>query len=229
MLLLITIAVLPALLLLAFMGWKDRQHPEPISALVKGLCFGAISIIISLSITSMFEDFEDPILDAFFNAAIPEEFAKLLMFWLLIRKNKNFDEPIDSIVYAVYVSLGFAAVENIMYLVDEEDFFSTAFSRGIFSVPGHFCFAVCMGFCYGMARFGQKMKAIYYPMALIGPILLHGIYDGLLMSMGDDDSWIILMLVWLVFCIIMYRAAIKRINKLREIGVEKKDNNNPQS
>ena len=142
MLLLFTIAVLPALLLLVYMGWKDRQHPEPTSCLLKGLFFGILSIVVSLSITSMFGDFGDPILDAFFNAAIPEEFAKLLMFWLLIRKNKHFDEPIDSIVYAVYVSLGFAAVENILYLVDEEDFFSTAFSRALFSVPGHFCFAV---------------------------------------------------------------------------------------
>ena len=216
MLLLVTIAVLPALLLLVYMGWKDRQHPEPVSCLLKGLFFGCLSVIVSLSITSMFGDFGDPILDAFFNAAIPEEFAKLLMFWLLIRKNKNFDEPIDSFVYAVYVSLGFAAVENILYLVDEEDFFSTAFSRAIFSVPGHFCFAVCMGFCYGMARFGQKLKIIYYPMAFIGPVLLHGTYDALLMSIGDDDSWIIIILIWLVFCILMYRAAVKRINKLRE-------------
>lgn len=217
MTLLLTIALLPALLLLAFMSWKDRQHPEPKSAMVKGLLFGALSIIVSLSITSLLVDFEDPILDAFLNAAIPEEFAKLLMFWLLIRKNKNFDEPIDSIVYAVYVSLGFAAVENIMYLVDEEDLFSTAFSRAAFAVPGHFCFAVCMGFCYGMARFGQKSKLIYYPMAFIGPVLLHGTYDALLMSMSDDGSVLLLLAVWLVFCVFMYRAAIKRINKLKDI------------
>lgn len=218
MLLLITIALLPAMLLLVYIGWKDRQHPEPISALLKGLLFGAFSIVVSLGITSLIDDFENPILDAFFNAAIPEEFAKLLMFWLLIRRNKNFDEPIDSIVYAVYVSLGFAAVENVFYLMDEEDLFSTAFSRAVFAVPGHFCFAVCMGFCYGMVRFGQANKNIYYPMAFIGPVLLHGTYDALLMSIGDGDSWVAIIFGWLVFCIFMYRAAVGRINKLRDVA-----------
>ena len=68
MLLLVTIAVLPALVLLVYMGWKDRQHPDPVSCLLKGLFFGCLSVIVSLSITSTFGDFGDPILDAFFNA-----------------------------------------------------------------------------------------------------------------------------------------------------------------
>lgn len=213
----LTIALVPAFLLLTFLGWKDRQHPEPLSTTLKGLFFGICSVGISLCITSFLEDLDDPILDAFFNAAIPEEFAKLVMFLWLIRNNKNLDEPIDCIVYAAYVSLGFAALENILYLIDEGDLLSTGFMRAFFSVPGHFCFSICMGFCYGMGRFGKKSKLLYYPMAFIGPVLLHGTFDALLGSI-DDDNYLIILSIWLVFCILMYRAALKRINKLKDIG-----------
>lgn len=78
---------------------------------------------------------------AFFGAAIPEEIAKFLMLWLLLRKNPYFDEKMVGIVYAVCVSLGFAALENIMYLfTNAEAYLSVGIARAIFAVLGHFCF-----------------------------------------------------------------------------------------
>ena len=80
---------------------------------------------------------------AFFGAAIPEEIAKLFILWLVLRNNKFFDEKMDGIVYAVCVSLGFAALENIMYLfLHSESFITVGISRAFFAVPGHFCFGI---------------------------------------------------------------------------------------
>ena len=75
----------------------------------------------------------DSVRCAFWGAAIPEEAAKLLMLWLVLRRNRHFDENMDGIVYAVCVSLGFAAVENVEYLfANSESFLSVGFSRAIF-------------------------------------------------------------------------------------------------
>lgn len=218
MLLILTLALVPVLLLLVFISWKDREHPEPVSAMLKGLGFGVLSVFVSLFITMFQEDTPDSFTVAFVGAAMPEEFAKLLMFWLLVRKNKYFDEPIDSIVYAVYVSLGFAAFENVLYLIDDDDLWTVAVSRGLFSVPGHFCFAVAMGFFFGLAHFGQKRKWLFYPLAYIFPVLLHGIYDGLLMFNGDETISCVLIVVWFIFCIFMYRKSIKRIAHLKKLN-----------
>ena len=88
------------------------------------------------------------IADAFINAAIPEEAAKLLMLWLVLRRNRHFDEYFDGVVYAVCVGMGFAGLENIFYLIDEEDMMAVGIARGVFSIPAHFMFAVAMGYYY---------------------------------------------------------------------------------
>lgn len=94
---------------------------------------------------------------AFFGAAIPEEIAKFIMLWLLLRKNRYFDEKMDGIVYAVCVSLGFAALENIMYLYsNEETYLPVGIARAIFAVPGHFYFGILMGYYCLLAKFYSK-------------------------------------------------------------------------
>ena len=212
---LLTLALLPVFLLIVFIYRKDSVNPEPLSMIVKALVFGVLSCFVSLLLTSFLEDGDD-FIDAFTGAALPEEFAKLLMLWLLVRKSKYFDEPIDAIVYAVCVSLGFAGFENILYLVDEEDMLSTGIMRALFSIPGHFSFAVCMGYFYALAHFGQNKRILYKILAYVCPVLLHGLYDGLL-SINDDETWIIILPLWVIFCIIMYRKSLKRIAKIKEM------------
>ena len=87
--------------------------------------------------------------NAFVGAAMPEEATKLLMLWLLLRRNKYFDERFDGIVYACCIGMGFAGTENVLYLFGNiENWQSVAVSRAIFAVPGHFMFAVAMGYFY---------------------------------------------------------------------------------
>lgn len=87
--------------------------------------------------------------DAFVLAAIPEKLAKLIMLWLLLRKNPHFDERFDGIVYAVCMGMGFAGIENVKYLIggiENGTWIGTGIVRALFSVPAHFLFAVLIGF-----------------------------------------------------------------------------------
>ncbi len=231
---LISLALLPIFILLIFIYRKDCEHPEPVRMIIKALIFGLLSCLLSLTLTSVLPDdmkaavddlvgFAMPqsifgFIDAFVSAALPEEFAKLLMLWLLVRRSKHLDEPMDGIVYSTCVSLGFAAFENFFYLVDEADLFSTGIMRGLFSVPGHFCFAVAMGYYYSKAHFGTKHRMWYRLLAYFVPVFLHGVYDGLITIM-EGDVWYIVFILWLAFCVYTYRKALKKINKLKDTTI----------
>jgi RsiW-degrading membrane proteinase PrsW (M82 family) len=157
----------------------------------------------------------DSIRLSFFGAAIPEEVAKFFILWMVLRKNPYFDEKMDGIVYAVCVSLGFAAVENIMYLFSNIDtFLAVGVSRAIFSVPGHFCFGILMGYYYSLAKFYPHSPKRNKALILVAPILVHGIYDSILFSINVTTTISgILAIVFIVFCVKMWKYASKRIQE----------------
>ena len=156
-------ALAPALILMWYVYHKDIQ-PEPVKLVVKGFLFGAVSTFVSTLISTPLQNLglftTDPtdllgcIKVSFLGAAIPEECAKLFMLWLLLRRCREFDERYDGIVYAVAVGLGFASLENLLYVVAAgADWVQVSISRALLSVPGHFAFAVAMGYYYSMNHF----------------------------------------------------------------------------
>ena len=231
-------ALLPVAILLIYMYYADRKSPEPLSQLFKAFFYGILCIPLTLILIIPIEliglcDSGDPttipqaISSSFWGAAIPEEGSKLLFLWLLLRKNKYFDERLDGIVYAVFVSLGFAAVENIMYLIGNYDsFVSVGIARGVLSVPVHFSCGVLMGYFYSLTRFGNKKnKAMNRLMVLFAPIMLHGIYDTIAYSIGIISEGNILLLLFfffflIVFSIISLLVCYSRIVKLRKMDAE---------
>ena len=145
----------------------DKKSPEPTGQLVKAFLWGILSVPLSFCISTPLgligvysvetTSIWGSVSAAFFGAAVPEEIAKFFILWLLMRKTPYFDEKMDGIVYAVCVSLGFAALENIMYLFsNEEAYLSVGIARAIFAVPGHFCFGILMGYYYSLAKFYPK-------------------------------------------------------------------------
>ena len=121
------LALLPVVILLLFIAWKARRDPEPIGQIFKALLYGILSVPCSLFFSFIIDKFvaidtdslqtiNDAFVTAFWGAAIPEESAKLLMLWLFLRRNPYFDQRVDGIIYASCITLGFAGVENIMYL-----------------------------------------------------------------------------------------------------------------
>ena len=215
-------AVLPPFLMILLVWWKDKYQREPFGQLAKGFLYGVFSAGIALlletglSMLSLVPS--DPVTwlqalwKAFVGAAIPEELAKLLMLWLLLRKNPYFDERFDGIVYAACVGMGFAATENIIYLFSNIDTWqSVAVGRAMFAVPGHFMFAVTMGYFYSMVYFGdmswRKASRVFWI-----PVLFHGTYDGLLFMSQVNTMWSgIILMCFYIFCYNMLRYGQKRI------------------
>ena len=216
-------ALLPVAILVYYIYHKDKKSPETTGQLVKAFLLGVISVPLSLFISiplgfigiypAEATNIWGSISSAFFGAAIPEEIAKFFMLWLVLRKNPYFDEKMDGIVYAVCVSLGFAALENIMYLFSNaESFLSVGISRAIFAIPGHFCFGVLMGYYYSLAKFYPKAPRKNKVLVLIAPIIVHGLYDTILFIINVTPAISgILMIVFLIFCHKMWKYGSESI------------------
>ena len=216
-------ALLPIAILVYYIYHKDKKSPEPTGQLVKTFLFGVLSVPLSLCISiplgliGVYPAEATSILGsvsaAFFGAAIPEEIAKFIMLWLLLRNNRYFDEKMDGIVYAVCVSLSFAALENIMYLFsNEEAYLSVGIARAIFAVPGHFCFGILMGYYYSLARFYPKTPKKNKVLILAAPIIVHGLYDSILFIINVTPAISgILMILFLIFCHKMWKYGSESI------------------
>jgi len=203
-------AVLPALVVVGYIVFRDKNKREPITQVWKGVRYGIGSALVAIAFATPFSALAEmvPVLDytetfwgaiygAFFIAAIPEELAKLLMLYLLLRKNPYFDERMDGIVYAVAVGMGFAGFENILYLLENEEAWEMVGAiRALFSVPGHFCYAVFMGYYYSLAHFDKKNQhGLNLFLMVAVPIVLHGTFDFLLMSLPHLHPALIIMAV----------------------------------
>lgn len=227
LLLVLLSALAPVAVVLWYIIKKDSAQPEPTKWLAKAFWFGVLSALLSFvfsmplgAIFGMELDAEaypsifDAFADAFLLAAIPEELAKLIMLWLLLRKNPHYDEQFDGIVYAVCIGMGFAGIENIMYLsssIEDGSWIGIGISRALFSIPGHFLFAVLMGYYYSLYHFGIDRSTKAKAMILVAPILAHGLFDGILMSTQVNEGLAVIgMFLFLYF-----------FNKLRKRGKER--------
>jgi RsiW-degrading membrane proteinase PrsW (M82 family) len=218
----VVLAIIPAVVLIFFVVGKDKKQPEPPKQLARAFFFGTLSVLATFLISAILDLFvtygDQSIMGqlgmAFWGAAIPEECAKLLMLWLVLRKNIYFDEHYDGIVYAVMVGLGFASVENIMYMTNfYDEWLSVGVSRALLSVPAHYAFAVFMGYFYSLAHFSRSNSLQYYLLAILVPILLHGIYDALLM-VGGVMSPVAESLLFVACCYLCYRMHKEAIRRL---------------
>lgn len=220
-LILLIAALLPAALLLYYI-WKKDPQKEPTSWLVKAVVWG-IAICIPIAVIeagieavlfggSSPSTLLDTTLMAFFVAAVPEEAGKLLVLWLLLRKNPYFDEHFDGIVYAVCVGLGFAAIENVFYVFDNsDDWLSVAVMRSLLAVPGHYAYAVLMGYYYSVYYFVDRSPRTAVCILAV-PVIAHGIYDAIAMS-GMVNEYVggLSSFVLVYFCVKMHKFAKKKI------------------
>lgn len=192
---LLGLTILPVFLLMLFIYFQDKYQKEPIKTLVKAFFGGMLAIVFTTVIVFIIDMTlgRIPILsntvfyDAFLTAGIPEELCKFLIFMMFIWRDKNFDEYFDGIVYACFIGLGFACLENCMYVggqvfgVSVLSGFVTSILRGVLSVPGHFLFGVILGYFLSMAKFKPEKKAKYIWTGLLLAMLAHGLFDWLLM------------------------------------------------
>ena len=209
-------ALLPAILLWLYI-WKKDPQPEPTSWLVKAVVWGmAICVpvaFLEMLIQTMFWGVDgEP-------TTLIGSTMQAFIVWLVLRKNPYFDEHFDGIVYAVCVGLGFAAVENIFYVFSEEEWVSVAISRALLAVPGHYAFAILMGYYYSVYHFVEHTPKVAACILFV-PVVAHGVYDALAMS-GLVNPYIgglsFFVLIW--FCVKMHKVA-----KTKVLALIEKDN-----
>jgi len=222
---LLLLALAPVFVIATYIYFRDKYEKEPIRLLVFAMLAGAVAVFPILLVESVLSSLGTGLphlmsaaWKAFVVAAFSEETFKYIALYLLIWKSPEFNEKFDGIVYAVYVSLGFAAVENILYVTGGG--MQAGISRAITAVPAHAIFGVTMGFYFGLARFYETERAALKRKALLYPILLHGIYDFILFT---GMAW--LTIVFVGFLVYLYISGLKRIKELSRQSIYNTDYN----
>ncbi|WP_416197434.1 PrsW family intramembrane metalloprotease [Sporanaerobacter sp.] len=185
------IAITPAIAIIAGIYLSDRYDREPFKILLLTYILGALAVIPTIFVEQFLSYFNilpgifGSFYTAFIVAGLTEEYFKRLVVLKTAYKTKYFNEKLDGIVYAVLSSMGFATVENIIYVVYRYSYNPyIGFYRGILSVPAHGVFAVTMGYYLSLAKFSQEegRKKRNYRRSLYMPIIFHGIFDFILMA-----------------------------------------------
>lgn len=189
-LLLVIIAILPPLAFMLYIYRLDRIEPEPYGLILKALALGAAAVIpaalieLSLGMIPVFAlgGLAGAALKSFIVIAPVEEALKLAVVLLFIWKNRNFNEENDGIVYTGAAAIGFALLENILYVVQSG--FGTGIMRAVTSIPLHTFTGVIMGYFVGIARFapdaGTRTGAVWK--GFITAYLIHAVYDTFVLS-----------------------------------------------
>jgi len=232
----ILLALLPAIILMAFILWRDKVRPEPAKELILAFLMGLLTLPMAIFletsaaklglVPSSLDNWRDCLGMAFVGAAIPEELVKIIILWAFFKWRKHQNEFMDGIVYAVCIGLAFAAAENIRYVLAAMDLipmytteyvYATGVVRALTAVPGHFGFAVIMGYFYSFYLFSKYRKTMYLALAFIVPVLFHGLYDFFAFMQYLPTMWqtVISFAFFLVFfllnnlCVKAIRTALK--------------------
>lgn len=227
---LLGISILPVILLLLYIYRQDKYEKEPLRLLILAFFGGIISIFLDLVLVSIINAvwYSDTVFySAFMEAGFPEELCKFSILFLFFWWNKNFNEYMDGIVYATFVSLGFACIENILYVFDSG--FGTGIMRGIISVPGHFLFGVLMGYFLSLAKFSPNKKLLYLLLSIIVPGVVHGLFDWLLMVTEEVGTFgqLVILALFIVGDVFLWIVGVRSIRKHRENSQFKNIQPNP--
>ncbi|MBQ7449191.1 MAG: PrsW family intramembrane metalloprotease [Paludibacteraceae bacterium] len=221
LILIIFAAVFPALVVILSVHKRDKYQPEPTKEIAKAFAWGLVSVGFAvipetiMTATGFVEETPTTFVGAaklsFLCAALCEECAKLLVLYLFLKKSKYFDEYTDGIVYAVAVGMGFAGLENVMYLFSNlGSWQAVGVARALFSIPGHYIFAVAMGYFYALWHY--KHTSLIW--ALVVPILLHGAYDTIVFSITLDSPYTgllaLALIVFMIYFLVRSSKYIKR-------------------
>lgn len=214
---LVIIAVTPTIALAIGIYLTDRYDREPWYLLLRVFLLGALSVIpvivvqrILISI-NIFTGIFSIAFTAFIVAGLTEEFFKRSAVIYGAYNNENFNEKLDGIIYAVFSALGFATVENILYVVFRyTGNHYVGIMRGLLSVPGHMLFGITMGYYLSLSKYTEdlQLKSYYYRRSLIIPMILHGLFNFILMAQIP-----ILMVIFIPYIIYLWIVNLRKLNQ----------------
>lgn len=225
--LLLFASILPIVIIAKYIYNKDKEK-EPKKLLSKLFISGIASCLLTLIITIILEitfpffktnsnnlNLLQLIIYVFVKIALVEEFSKWIMTYTISYDSKEFDQLYDMIIYSVFVSLGFACFENIIYVLNNG--LETAITRALLAVPGHACDGIFMGYYLGIAKISkvnnnENLKRKNLVLSLLIPTILHGIYDYCIYS-----KKILFIIIFYIFIITIYNLSLKKIKKISNI------------
>ncbi len=208
----IGLAVLPGFVLLAWLYTRDQLHPEPKRVVYRLYLLGA-GIVLPAGLIERqllktgfdgaiaFGKWSTLIVTTFFVAGMVEEFLKAAIVERAALQKGWMKTPIDAIIYSGATALGFATVENLLYVTSAG--FSTAILRSVTAVPAHLMFGIIMGTFFAQSLWANKSRAWAY----IVPALVHGVYDTFALS----NSWIGDILLF-IYLIALLEQSLRRID-----------------
>jgi protease PrsW len=220
-------ALVPSGLLVWYFHTRD-QYPEPPRTLWTTFVLGILTIlpvgVVQFPVAEVLADFSSPLAQGAFNAfaiaALPEEFAKLCVLLLYSLRSREFDEPMDGIVYGVVASLGFATVENVLYVLDGG--IATAIVRAFTAVPMHAFLGAVMGYYVGRSRFEYVRRYRLIAFAYGSAVVLHGGYDFPLLTLdaaGDHSFAGLLISLSLVALTVAGLWALRVTRRTRQLQI----------
>ena len=179
-------AILPAVVLVLY-AYKQDQFPEPPRIVFKTFLFGCATVLAINLIIPILDNYNEEFFsgetyyffDSFIRAAFVEEFFKACVIIFYCTRKTAFDEPMDGVIYGVAASLGFAAYENISYVLYFEKIpsFDIALVRSFTAIPMHALCGVVMGFLISQSIFENKHNYLNLFLALFIPVGIHGLYN----------------------------------------------------
>ena len=216
------LALAPALAIALYIYWKDKHEKEPIGVLVVCFVLGSLGCLpagffneIGAEVLGFDFDGKNGIAVSFFMAfcvvGFGEELCKYIVLVLYALRKPSFNEPFDGIVYAVMISLGFAALENVFKVQDGG--VGVAFARMLTAVPMHAAFGVLMGYQVGLAKFmNQSVQTNVSLKGLFLAVFFHGAYDFVLFQ---NSSILITLLVFpiMIWAFVLSRKAMRLHSK----------------
>lgn len=210
---LVMLAVTPGIAIAIYVYIRDKHEPEPIRLLIISFFLGALSFGLDIGfafpLAALFNfdehDLATQALHSFALVAFLEELSKFIFVRGVLYRNKNFNEPLDGIVYAVMVGMGFATAENLLYVYRGGS--EVAIVRMFSAIPAHAMFAVLMGYFLGIAKFTHSHQLLYSFAGLLVATIFHGVYDYFLFISFVPGMWIG-SLVLLVVAFILSSKAI---------------------
>jgi len=215
--LLLILAVAPSIFLLWFFYNQDRYRHESPKLLAITFLLGAVMTVpgvILESIARLFLPQGDTILGVFlffiFGVALIEEGLKFLAVRIYAYNSKKFLEPMDGLILGVAAALGFATVENILYVIQNGIY--TALIRAVISVPSHAFYGAIIGFYLGEAKFRRRPELAIYGLAIV--IVLHAIFD----TVATVVPSVIGVVALLAFVLVLYYRVIR--GEIREAAAE---------
>ena len=220
---LLFISIAPVLIVAMYIYIRDKYEKEPFISLIKALLVGVLIVLpvvfiekLLLDFGSALEGIPQALYKGFAVASFTEEGFKYLAFFLLFWNSRNFNEKFDGIVYAVFISLGFAAIENILYVY--QGGYQVGILRAATAVPAHALFGTVMGYHFSYARFYPERRISQLLFAFLMPFVWHGIYDFLLL--GEKG---ILIIIFIPVVIWFWINGFKKMKELSMASVFRND------